>query len=668
MSNLFLFGLLGLGQGALIAGIAVGVVVTYRGSGVINLATGAVAMVTGYLFWALTSGFFGLAVPVGLAFAVALAAAVLVGLIMQTAVFTPLGTASPLARLAASLGILLTLQAGVLLIFGNRPQQEPSVLPDGTVVLGDVAVPVDRFLLVAAVVLITAALAGMYRWTRFGLATRAAAESAPAAALAGLSAERIAAVNTCLASLVAGLLGILAAPIIQVDSTTMPLQVVPALAAALLARFTSLGVAATAGLSIGVVQSLLYYLSTQSWFPTDNGNAIPGMSQLLVFVIIVVALFVRGAGLPRRGEVVERRLPAVPRPERLARPALIFGALAVAALVVLPFDFRQSLTNSLIGALIVLSYVVITGYVGQISVMQLALSGTAGFLLAHLVTRWHVPFPVAPLLAAAIATLLGVAAGVSALRVRGVSLAIVTLAAALAIEQALFLNSTFGGTSGLAVPSPHLFGLNLGPDAAFRGLDGKQPSPVFGFLVLGVTVAAGLYVAHLRRTTLGRQMLAVRANERAAAAAGVNVRAVKITAFAISSFIAGIAGSLYAYNFASVSAVRFTALAAFALIGLAYIGGITMVSGAVTAGLLSVEGLMPHALERWFGLTGNWALLFGGVSLVVTVMTNPDGMAGANHRRATARREARLARRRPPEADDPTDLRDAVLLGAEEAR
>jgi len=665
MSNLLLFGLLGLGQGALIAGIAVGVVVTYRGSGVINLATGAVAMLTGYLFWALTSGFFGLAVPVGVAFAVALAAAVLVGLTMQTVVFTPLGTASPLARLAASLGILLTLQACVLLVFGNQPQQEPTVLPAGSVVLGDFAVPVDRFLLVAAVVLSTAALAAMYRWTRFGLATRAAAENAPAAALAGLSAERIAAVNTCLASLVAGLLGILAAPIIQVDSTTMPLQVVPALAAALLARFTSLGVAATAGLLIGVVQSLLYYLSTQSWFPTDNGNAIPGMPQVLVFVIIVVALFVRGAGLPRRGEVVERRLPAVPRPDRLA---LIFGAIAVAALVVLPFDFRQSLTNSLIGTLIVLSYVVITGYVGQISVMQLALSGTAGFLLAHLATRWHLPFPVAPLLAAAIATLLGVAAGVSALRVRGVSLAIVTLAAALAIEQALFLNSTFGGTSGLALPSPHLFGLNLGPDAGFRGLDGKQPSPVFGFLVLAVTVAAGLYVAHLRRTTLGRQMLAVRANERAAAAAGVNVRAVKISAFAISSFIAGIAGSLYAYNFASVSAVRFTALAAFALIGLAYVGGITMVSGAVFAGLLSVEGLLPHALERWFGLTGNWALLFGGVSLVLTVMANPDGVAGANHRRATARRQARLARQRPPEAADRTNRRDAVLLGSEEAR
>src|SRR5689334_19590405 len=183
MPNLLLFALLGLGQGALIAGIAVGVVVSYRGAGVINLATGAVAMVTGYLFWALTSGYFGLTVPVGVAVAAALVAAVLVGLTMQAVVFTPLRTASPLARLASSLGVLLTLQAGVLLVFGNQPQQEPSVLPAGTVAAGAVAVPVDRFLLAGAVVAITAALAAMYRWTRFGLATRAAAENAPGAAL-----------------------------------------------------------------------------------------------------------------------------------------------------------------------------------------------------------------------------------------------------------------------------------------------------------------------------------------------------------------------------------------------------------------------------------------------------------------------------------------------------
>nr|WP_308061906.1 branched-chain amino acid ABC transporter permease [Streptomyces sp. LBUM 1477] len=474
--------------------------------------------------------------------------------------------------------------------------------------------------------------------------------------MAGLSPNSVSMANTLLAALIAGLLGVLAAPIVQVDSMTLPLQVVPALAAALFAGFTSLWIACTAGILIGVLQSVVYYLSTQSWFPTDNGNAMPGLQQLLVFALMVVALYVRGAGLPRRGELVEQRLPAVPLPERLLRPALISATVAAAALIVLPFDFRQALTNSLIGMVIVLSYVVITGYVGQISVMQLALSGTAGFVLSHLSVGWGIPFPFSALGAMVLATLLGVAAGVSALRVRGVSLAVVTLAAALAMEQALFNNTSFGGTAGVSVPPPRLFGIDLGPKADFRGLDGNEPSPMFGFLVLAVTVALGLYVAHLRRTGLGRRMLAVRSNERAAAAAGVDVRAVKIAAFTISSFIASAAGTLYGYNFGSVSAARFTALAALGLIGFAYIGGITMVSGAVIAGLMSTEALLPHALDKWFGIKGTWALLFGGVSLIVTLIANPDGIAGAAHRRRTAKRMRRAAATTGP----PTDHASAV--------
>ena len=130
------------------------------------------------------------------------------------------------------------------------------------------------------------------------------------------------------------------------------------------------------------------------------------------------------------------------------------------------------------------------------------------------------------------------------------------------------------------MPEPKL-GIDLGPYGPFRGIDGKVPSPVFGFFVLGVVVLLGLYVANLRRSTLGQRMLAVRSNERAAAAAGINVRNVKLAAFGISSFIAGISGALYGYNFSSVTVNRFSALTALSLIALAYVGGITMVSGAI---------------------------------------------------------------------------------------
>jgi branched-chain amino acid transport system permease protein len=650
MEQLLLFALLGLGQGALVSGIAVAVVVTYRGSGVINLATGAVAMVAGYAFWSMRTGFFGFSLGPVEALAGALAAAAVSGLLSEYLAFRPLRSAPPLARLAASLGLLLTAQAAVLLGFGTEPRQMPSMLPSGTVKILGAIIPIDRFILAGCVVVMTTALAALYRWTRFGLATRAAAENEYAALLIGLSTKELSLVNTLMASLVAGLFGVLAAPIVQVDSSTLPLQVVPALAAALFARFTSLSIACASGLLIGVLQSVLYYLSTLSWFPTDHGNALPGVQQLIVFAMMVLALFLRGAHLPRRGEATQQRLPVVPVPEGLLRTALLSAGACAAALVVLPFDFRQSLTNSLIGAVTVMSVVVITGYVGQISVVQLALSGTAGFTLSQLTIGAHLGFPLGPLIAVVVATLLGVAIGLSALRVRGVSLAVVTLAAALAMEQALFANTSFGGIGGLRVPPPELFGRSIGPDAGFRGLDNSEPSPVFGFLVLAVTVALGVYVANLRRTSLGRQMLAVRSNERAAAAAGVNVRSVKVAAFAISSFVAASAGTLYGYNFASVSANRFTALASLGLLAFAYVGGITMVSGAVFAGLLSTEALIPHALDRWFGINGTWALLFAGVSLILTLVANPDGVAGARHRSKMRRRQRRTGRegRRQP--------------------
>jgi len=159
-------------------------------------------------------------------------------------------------------------------------------------------------------------------------------------------------------------------------------------------------------------------------------------------------------------------------------------------------------------------------------------------------------------------------------------------------------------------------------------VDDKIPSPTFGFLVLAATILLGLLVANTRRSSLGQRMLAVRSNERAAAAAGINVRNTKLAGFGIAAFIAGMAGALYAYNFGSVSYSRFGALSALGLIAFGYFGGITMVSGAVVAGIGATEGLFPHAFDRFFGLSGNWALLVGGFALIITLIVNPEGIAG----------------------------------------
>ena len=578
MQQILLFILLGLGSGALIAGIALAVVLTYRGSGIINLSTGAIAMLGGYAFWALNAGKLA-TLPTAVALPLSLLFVLVVGAITEFAVYRPLRNSSPLAKLVSSLGVLLIAQSAMILAFGVTPQPEPGILPTNVVHIFGAVVPVNRFILTGLVIVAAAGLAALYKWTRFGLATRAVAENEAAAMLSGLSPNIISLVNTLLAALLAGGLGILAASITQLDPSTLPLQIIPALAAALIASFTSFGIAAGASFGIAIMYSLLQYASAQSWFPQSGGVSLPGVTDLLAFLIIIGVLFWRGSRIPGRGEIVERRLPEVPRPRHLVRTGLICALAGAVLLIVFPFDFREALINTLIGALMALSLVVVTGFVGQISVVQLALAGAAGFTISHMAVNFGITFPVAALAGIVVAVVIGLVTAVSAVRVRGVSLAVVTLAGAVAIENFGFVNSTWGGgLAGSPVPEPKWFGLDLGPNGPFRGIDGNQPSPVFGWVVLICCVLLCIGVGYLRRGTLGQRMLAVRSNERAAAAAAINPR-------------------------------------------------------TVFAGLLSAQALIPYALDKWFGLNGNWFLLVGGLLLIFTLQQNPEGVAGDLYRR-----------------------------------
>ena len=175
-------------------------------------------------------------------------AAILVGVLSELLVFRPLRTSSPLAKLVASLGILLILQATVLLWFGSASKQIPSIFPTDIIEVLDASIPVNRFWIAGVVVLIALALGAFFRWTRFGLATRAASENEVFGMLAGLSPNQLSMANTVLASALAGAMGIVAAPLAQADSTTLVLFIVPALAAALFAGFTSLWIACARGI------------------------------------------------------------------------------------------------------------------------------------------------------------------------------------------------------------------------------------------------------------------------------------------------------------------------------------------------------------------------------------------------------------------------------------
>src|SRR3954470_24038720 len=201
MDQIVLFALLGLGTGALIAGIGLGVVLTYRGSGVINVATGAEAMAAGYAFYSLRTVTGTLPALLG-----TLAFTVLLGVAIELLAFRPLRTASPLARLVASLGVLLTLQATVLLWFGTAAKQIPSTLPTWNFQLSGIQIPINRFWMMGIVLVLVAAVAALFRFTRFGLATKAASENEVNAMLAGISPNQLSLAHTILASGLAGIM------------------------------------------------------------------------------------------------------------------------------------------------------------------------------------------------------------------------------------------------------------------------------------------------------------------------------------------------------------------------------------------------------------------------------------------------------------------------------
>jgi branched-chain amino acid transport system permease protein len=641
VGHVLVFLLLGVGAGALISGAGIGVVLSYRGSGLINLSVGAFSMLSGYCFYALKSGFFGPKLPTVAAVIATIVFAIAIGIIFEAMVIYPVRNATPLAKLVASLGFLIASMASVTIVFDSGPYPQPAILPNHLFHLFGQPLLLNRFLIAAVIFVLAIVIVCVYRFTRFGLATRAASENELHAELSGLSPRWLSLTNTILMSVTMAVLGLLAASIQVLDSTDLPLLVVPGLAAALFGRLSSLVTTFVAGTIIGALQSILLYLQTLSWFPSQGfGNPLPGVSELLTFVILVVAVVVRGGNIPSRGEVVERRLPAAPRPRAPLRSALIYGALGAVGLLVLPGLFKISLITSLIWATLLCSIVLITGYLGQVSAVQLALGGVAGFATGEAAKYWHIGFPFAPILGVVVAAAFGFVLGIPALRVRGVSLVIVTLAAAVALSDFVFSNNTIAGGSGF-VTVPQWFGFAVQP-SAFAPFSGQVPSTGFAMLVLGVLIVTALFVANIRTSRLGQEMLAVRANERAAEAVGINVRNIKLIGFTLAAGIAGLAGVFLSYGYGVVGLGQTDTVTMLTLIAFAYIGGITTIPGAVLGGLLLTGNLVTVCLQQWWGVQPTWISLAAGLGLIVVLVWVPEGIGGA----ATSGR-LRLSRLRP---------------------
>jgi branched-subunit amino acid ABC-type transport system permease component len=623
----FQFLLLGIGAGAVYAAFALGLVLTYRASGVVNFAHGAMAMVPVYLFYGMReegklllplpggAGTISLSGPTGtiVALVASLVLAAAIGALAYFVVFRPLRRSPPLARVVASVALAVTLQGVGVLRYGVSSVAVPAILPQHTVKLFGATVPEDRLYLFGLVAVVTLILWATFRYTAFGLSSRAVAEDENVAAINGISPDRVAVLNWMLASVLAALAGIVVGPITALDPTNFTLLVIPALGAALIGRLVSFWITAVAAMAIGMLQSGL--LDFQEIIPNLQTTA---LRSALPFLAILVAIAIQGNRLPTRGVIVTTLLPRSPEPRLRASGIVLALATAVGLLGVFTLQggFANSLILSLIGGLIALSVVVVTGFVGQISLAQMAFAGIAGFFLSKFAHNLGIPFPLAPLLAAGATAVVGVAVGVPALRVRGVNLAIVTLAFAVAVDDILFKNLAWtGGVEGSIVPTTSIFGIDIG-----AGSDKG-----FGVLCLVVLVLCSAGVVLLRRSDLGHRMLAVRANERAAAACGVDVERVKLQAFAISAFLAGLGGCLLGYHDQTVSYQTFAAVTSLSLVVSVYLAGIASITGGVIAGFLLQGSLFAFALDDWFSL-GQYQTLITGLAALVMVLTNPGGL------------------------------------------
>ena len=629
MSQYLLFLVLGLGVGAIYAGLTIGIVLTYQGTGVINFAAAAMATLPLYVFSDLRAGRLTLplpwvpsidmSLPTWAALVISLAVAAALGALVDVAVSRPLRSAPVLAKVIAAIGVMVTMQAAVALKYGTELRLPDSVLPSGTIKIAGFPVPVDRLWLTGVVVVLSAALAVWFARSRTGVAIRAAAENERAASFARLSPPALGTLTWMLATAYVSLVMIVAGPSVGVLTPgNLTLLVVPALAVSLIARLESLWLALVGALALGVLQSYLLFLSsTKDWWPEW---AKEGLTDAVPFVVIVVTLFVSGRSIPVRGEDIRSRMPPVILPQN--RPLVVAGLVAagIAVLATTSGSYRFGIITSFAVALIGLSLVLLTGMVGQISLAQTAFAGVAGLVVSKFGA--DVPFPWSMLLAATIAAIGGTIVGLPALRIRGAQLAIVTLAAAVAIERFVLGNPHVVSGGNNLIPPPELFGLDLSVRA------GRNVARLpFGILVLVVVALAFVLVGNIMRGGSGRKMLAVRSNERAAASIGISVSTIKLSAFAASSFLAGLGGALIGYSRGQLSPESFGVFVGLSFLAITYLSGITSVSGAVVAGGLATLGIVYIIVDRSLGVAAYYALVSGPL-LILTVIFNPVGIAG----------------------------------------
>ncbi|MEU9168090.1 ATP-binding cassette domain-containing protein [Streptomyces sp. NPDC048420] len=591
--------LAGLSVGSAAALTGIGLIVTYRATGVLNFAHGAIAMVCAYVLrqcvvewgWPLWAG----------AAVTLLLLAPALGVVLERFVFRPLSVlgGDPAQTLVASIGVFVLLVGGAALLWGQGARDDAPEL-----------VPADPWGQLGVVLVLAAGVGAVVRWTRFGRELRAVVDDRGLAVLGGIDADRVAAAGWAFGSFTAGLTGVLLAPYVRLDPYGLPLLVMEVVAVAVAARMRSLPVAVLVALTIGVAQSQLTRLH-------PSGRAEP-LLQAVGANLFVVALLITALALPRIGT-----RDALPRPATARVPTPTGAWIVAAVLFLLPLGFAGSdlHTSVQVPALgvVLLSLVVVTGRGGQISLGQAAYAGL-GALFTALLTAGRFPgLPQLPELAALATAVvlvapLGLLTGWPAITRQGLALALATFAIGVGVSRFVFAQPY--ATSGLSLDRP-------------AGFEGDR---AYYVLELALLTLALLTTHALRRGRTGRALAALRDHESGASAAGVQVPSLKLLAFVAGAALAALGGGMLGMGLRAFDPTAYDPVR-----GLLWFAAVVVLGADSTLGALTAAALLV-GLDA--GARGGVAAALIGV-LAVLVGRFPGGPYEAL-RGLRPRRRARL--------------------------
>lgn len=585
MSEFVQYLVIGIVTGSIYAVSASGLVVTYNATGIFNFAYGAVGMFLAYLYWQLWQGW-GWNPILSLAI-VLLILAPLLALLVERVLMRPLHGSTLNTMIVVTLGLFLLLYGITGTIWNQSITRNlPEWFAGDQVDVFNVNLTYEQLITLGCAVLVAAVLWFLFRHTRMGVSMRAVVDDPALASMTGARSGRISGLAWIIGFMAAGLAGILIAP-----GTGMSLQILSELvifgyAAAIVGRLRSLPLTFLGAMILGVAGSMAIGYVPGSLL-TDVTNALP--MALLIIVLILLP-----QGTLSAGRLVRHRPPRTPS----LATTLMGGAVLIALSTLVAYLITgNNLYTEGLGLAIgiaALSLVLLSGYGGQAWLCQFTFMGMGAWVMTKVDGGDSV---LGVLAAIGFCAAAGGLLALPALRLRGLYMALLTLAFAVLMDETFFTNPSIVNSGSITVGRPVIFGMRFTTDRSFVIL--------LAIVLAGCIVGTGT----LRRGTFGRRLVAMSDSQVACATVGMNIITTKLAVFVLAGGMAGLAGALYGGMARSVSVTQFGFVDSLVLFVAVVLAGVTMLSASVQAGIsLAVIALIGQHLPSFAGFT---YVLFG---------------------------------------------------------